>query len=218
MNRAAHENPFRVDRVTRLAFIDEANVIGALAERASAAVVRGAIVGPEGSGKSTLLRALLSVLEARGHRLVRVQLGASATTAELQAAAAMAIESAGGVVAIDGFEQFGWRLRRRVMRRCPRLLVTAHRPLRIPTIVHLQPGPSTLDAILARLLDRVSLATRDFAQERLSARGGDIRATLFDCYDAWAGGTLQAESSVSMEMRVSSTSWSDESAPLPPSR
>ncbi|MGC4030702.1 MAG: ATP-binding protein [Tepidisphaeraceae bacterium] len=195
------ENPFRVDRVSTLPFIG-ANV-PALAE-AFLKLGRAAIVGQHGTGKSTLLRTLGDYLTEAGYEVKHISLPGSATAAERRAALNFSVGARpaspegvdcpsratqasplqnGEVVLFDGFEQLGWLQRRRVLR-WPRLLVTAHAPTRLPTLITLKPTLAELDRVIERLLPDADAEVRSFARAAFVRHRGDVRATLFDLYDA----------------------------------
>lgn len=185
--RPPRANPFRVDRVTTLPYVGDNT--GELAKQ-SLIFGRAAIVGPHGAGKSTLLRAVGDELIARGACVVHVTLPGSADAAARRRGIDAGVSAGDAVLLIDGYEQFTpWQSLR--LRRVGRMLVTAHRPSRLPTLAALRPTPATLDALLDRLLPTVSPATRDVAHAAFARHGGDVRETMMTLYDAWADGTIE---------------------------
>ena len=179
--RSPRDNPFRVDRVTALPFVG--GDVSAIADRLLA-LGRGAIVGPHGVGKSTLMHDVGRMLNERGVRTITVGLSGSASSAERAGAVnAVAAAPPEAFVLFDGYEQLTWPERRRA-RRHARLLVTAHRPTRLPTLLTLRPTTATLDAVLSTLgVAPTAAAHAAFARHR-----GDVRETLMTLYDAWGDG------------------------------
>jgi GTPase SAR1 family protein len=147
---------------------------------------RGAIVGPHGSGKSTLLAALISELTRQGIpcELTRLHDGERS----LPHAAGTFREPC--LQIIDGYEQLGWLSRWRLVLDCRRygtgLLVTSHRPNRLPVLFETAPTLETTQAIVASLLrPGASTITPDDVAAAYSRANGNIRETLFDLYDRY---------------------------------
>jgi hypothetical protein len=150
------------------------------------------IVGPHGSGKSTLLHTLAPHLQAAGwatrwymlngqtHRLPTV-------TFRLAAGPAARL-----LVIVDGFEQLRWWRRRRLIGRCryhgAGLLVTTHRDLGLPTLVHLRPTLDMVQRVVRRLLEGdlpKGLILPTDVQDAFGVTGGNVRETLFRLYDVY---------------------------------
>ena len=185
--RSPRTNPFRVDRVSALSYLggDVSGLIDRLL-----ALGHAAIVGPHGVGKSTLMRAIGDALRERGVTCLAVNLPGSATREQREAALAeiaavdtIAAMNAGTFILLDGYEQLTWPERRRV-RRHRRLLVTAHRCSRLPTLVTLRPTTATLDAVLIAL----AVPPTPAAHAALRRHRGDVRETLMSLYDDWGAG------------------------------
>ncbi|MFM8495513.1 MAG: hypothetical protein ACKOEM_08305 [Planctomycetia bacterium] len=147
-----------------------------------------ALVGPHGSGKTTLLWHLAAALAARGRRVERVRLSDGRGLVLLVAAVIRGV--GGGVVCVDSWERLGrpWADLVRWIARAggTRLLVTAHRPGRLPTLWICRTSPSLLASIVAGLPNGGALVSPEREQQiaevfRLSA--GDIRESLFALYD-----------------------------------
>lgn len=142
---------------------------------------RGQIVGPHGSGKSTLLAALLPHLTGRHVRLNEAEPTLPADVWELPAE---------HLLVIDGFEQLGYRTRRRLRYRPGGLLVTAHRPMGLPTLYRTDVPAETAARVVDRLLppDGRGLLDGYDLVARLRARRGSLREVLFELYDRWEDG------------------------------
>jgi hypothetical protein len=92
------------------------------------------------------------------------------------------------LVIIDGYEQLGWLERLRLARYCRRarlgLLVTAHSPRRIPTLIRLAPDRNLIEQLVADLAARVSTPIKpiDVAASH-ACHGSNVREIFFDLYD-----------------------------------
>ncbi len=149
---------------------------------------RGQIVGPHGSGKSTLLEALIPAIEATGRPVVRV------TLRDAQRRLPVDLRwwalAPGTLLVIDGYEQLPLWQRLRVRWRCRRqklgLLVTCHRPCRLPRVyeaaVDLEIACRVVSHLLAGQTGRIT--PHDVAA-RLAFHKGNLRETLFDLYDLY---------------------------------
>lgn len=187
VGRAAAVNPFSVARVEPGAipyhFPDGLDA-AALAARLAAIGGVGAIVGPHGSGKSTLLETLLPALADHTVRRVRLSTTQRALPLDL-----WPLAGPRPLLVIDGFEQLGWLTRRRVAAACRRsgagLLVTAHRPLGLPTLFRTDVTPAAVAWVLAHLSDADDVPAGYDATARLRARRGSLRDVLFELYDRW---------------------------------
>jgi len=188
MSRPPHENPFRVDRVTTLPYVGHDPI--KLIARFERMGYRGAILGPEGAGKSTLLRLIAERLSDAGVQVAILRLPGSATGSQRkEAVSTCRTIPPATVLLFDGFEQLGFWQRRTVGRRL-RLLVTIHRRCGIPPLSRCRPKEKTIRRLLPILLDEVSAETESAALRAFRIRRGDVRATFFDLYDAWADGRI----------------------------
>ncbi len=146
----------------------------------------GEIVGPHGSGKSTLLAALLPALAAWSPRLVRLN-----TTHRVLPADVWKSPPPGSLQVIDGYEQLGFFTRQLLQRHCRRkgcgLLVTAHRPLGLPTLYRTEVELELAHNLIATLLPPgCEWVLQSFPlRERLRQHQGNLREVLFELYDRW---------------------------------
>ncbi|MEX2175493.1 MAG: hypothetical protein WD872_14110 [Pirellulaceae bacterium] len=164
----------------------------------------GEIIGPHGSGKSTLLASLVSVCQRAGKRIVWRTIrgpgsGPPGPQAEQReevaatfAAATQGAEQWNGdtLLVLDGYEQLGWWTRRRLQSLCRKrgagLLVTAHRPLGLPTIVWLEPTEELAQRVVSKLLPAGDeTIDRDDVLRAFAASGRNLRETLFALYDVY---------------------------------
>lgn len=156
-----------------------------------------ALVGPHGSGKTTLLWHAAAALEARGHRVERVRLFDARGFVGLLAAVIRG--AGGGIVCIDSWEQLRWPwagMVTGIARACgTRLVVTAHRPGRLPTLWTCRTSPSLLASIVARLPNGGwpdSPERQRQIEEAFWHSAGDIRESLFTLYDRFEERTRAA--------------------------
>jgi hypothetical protein len=146
------------------------------------------ILGEHGSGKSTLLQALRSPLEKAGRRveLHVLHAGESRLPFDLSHTRQWGQDTQ---VIVDGYEQLGWYARRWLQRqsrlRNNGLLVTAHRPLRLPLLWKTESTLAVAQAVVSRLLppDQVQAITREDVRRAYAACAGNLRETLFALYD-----------------------------------
>lgn len=178
---AAHDNPFRSERLDALAYRYAPGLDGAaLLARLEALGHRAAIVGPEGSGKTTLSRALERSLAERFQiwRITqrRGQRGLARRLPRLRQ---------DDFVILDGAEQLAsasfWRLRWQT-RAAGGLLVLSHRPERLPTLVTTETSQALLESLVAELTPALACAP-----DALARHGGNIRNALRALYDVYAG-------------------------------
>lgn len=183
----AADNPFSVDRVLRVRYRPREWTWAELLDRLAALRYRAAVVGPEGSGKTTLVEDLGDRLAERGLRpryatLTRQQRRLCPDLLHW-------LDHAGpsDLLCLDGCEQLGpvawWRLRRRC-RRLGGLIITLHRPGRLPTLVTCDTdGPLLLE--LVRELSPDDPCDLAGAEALLRNHDGNIRLALRSLYDQW---------------------------------
>jgi hypothetical protein len=131
-----------------------------LVARLAALGYRGQILGPHGSGKSTLLAALRPLLAAAG-RPIQI---------------------------VDGFEERSlparWKIRAtsRVFGRG--LLVTAHHPVGLPTLIELRPDTALVREIVSKLQANTPSPICDAdIEDSIARRGVNVREVLFDLFN-----------------------------------
>lgn len=151
---------------------------------------RGAIIGPHGSGKSTLLCALRPVIEELGQRVVLVELhdGQRQMPRSLRELGPLP----NTLVVVDGYEQLSWWSKLRLRSGCWRngcgLLVTAHRPVWLPTLLTTTTDPKLAVAVV-RALESGRPETAQLAESEIvqayAMHAGNIREMLFQLYDSY---------------------------------
>jgi hypothetical protein len=147
----------------------------------------GAIVGPHGSGKSTLLESIKPAIAAAGRTVEAISLRDGQRRLPREFFATWANDS-NRVVIIDGYEQLGWPARLHLSLRCfatgSGLLVTSHKPIRIPTLIRLSPNQQLVEQLVDDLCAEVSTTiTRADIAASHACHGSNVREILFDLYD-----------------------------------
>lgn len=145
----------------------------------------GQIIGPHGTGKSTLLQTLAPEWRAAGRDVVYFTQRQGETRLREPAADPW---TANTLVVVDGYEQLGWRARRRLGFRCCRqrsgLLVTAHSSVGLPTLWETRPSLALAQSVAARLLSgHPPLISAADVREAFERHAGNLRETLFHLYD-----------------------------------
>lgn len=143
---------------------------------------RGAVVGAHGSGKTTLLEELAVHLSGD---IVWVRLNA-----EIDRPAVTALEvlnhgiGPGHTILIDGAEQLSyrswWRVRRRI-RSAGTIVITSHRPGRLPTIHECTTDLALLEELVRELAP--DAAAREDLEALFLRNNGDLRLCLRELYD-----------------------------------
>lgn len=184
---AARDNPFAVQRLHALPYRLEGTTWGALLARFEALGRRAAVVAPHGHGKTTFLDAFLPRLA--GLRIRRVALhDGERRLSRAHRQALFRDPSPEDLLVVDGAEQLGrlaglhlaWKARA-----AAGLLVTTHRPGRLPTLHECRTSPELLAGLLRELAGEA--AARVGAEELYARHGGDLREAFFELYDRWAG-------------------------------
>ena len=189
--RPARRNPFRVSRVLQLRYRLGGNERQELLERLARLHHRAALVGPQGSGKTTLLEDLERHFEGRGWPIVRVRLRLERR--EPTAAEWARLESLGSrdLVTVDGVEQLSWWRWRRIeklSRGAAGLLITSHRPGRLPTLRRHRTSVRLLRELVTRLVGAEEVEALGPELDRLFAiHRGNLRSCLRSLYDRCAG-------------------------------
>jgi hypothetical protein len=186
----ACDNPFRVQRLSALAYRLDGTSWEALLARAERLGWRAALVGPEGHGKSTLLAELgARIAEARGLevRAATLRRGERRLPAA-ESARLLGALAARHLVLVDGAQELAppeWRALLAASAAAAGLFVTTHAPGLLPTLHECRTTP----ALLEDLLRELAPAARDAlpsARELHERHRGNVRDALLEAYDAMA--------------------------------
>lgn len=183
-------NPFST-RFTRPGSIPPLDASGelvdvtALADRIPAPGGCGAISAPHGHGKTSLLLAILERVAARGKPTALVRVGSPRDAWRVLAVVARTAPHT--VVGIDGWDRMWFAVMPAVrlvaICRGASLLVTTHRPGRLPVLARCETSRDLLSAIVDRLPDHGGLIDATDIDDAFSRHGGNVREALYDLYD-----------------------------------
>ncbi len=190
----ARRNPFATERVTRIPFrFEQGNWISHL-NLLRDLEYRAAIVGPQGSGKTTLLGELEGQLAVLAEReTIYLFLSRDKLEQKQILESALSENLAGKILLVDGIERLPVFERLslfRASRDAGGLIVTAHRPMRLPpfrlpTWIRTQTSELVLDYVLSEL-SMDSPDVRAAGQTSYQRRKGNLREVLRDLYDRHA--------------------------------
>lgn len=186
----ARDNPFRTEQVLRVRYRLAPEAWDRLLDRLESFGRRAAIVGPQGSGKTTLLEDLAPRLRERGFAVRDLRLDTETPRFEPGVLDGLfASLGSRDVILFDGAEQLGWlawsRFERRA-RAAAGLVITGHRPGRLPSLLETSTSPELLDDIVREILGgRAPESTRSLFEKH----GGNLREALRELYDQFAGAT-----------------------------
>ncbi len=186
----ARLNPFRVSRILQQRYRLDDRGWSALFDRLDLLEHRGALVGPEGSGKTTLLEEFEQRLEARGWQVVGLRLYRGARQLSRSEWERLERATQNDLITLDGAEQLGWwRWRRleRLSRGAGGLLITTHRPGRLPCLHEHRTSLGLLTDLVADLVGREKSRALETELARLfELHQGNLRDCLRALYDQWA--------------------------------
>lgn len=176
------DNPFASRRIDTLAFRFRESGLDELLSGLSVNRGRGAVVGPHGTGKTTLVDALAEHLEGD---VVRIRLGADTERPFESAFRSLPRRiTPRHAVILDGAEQLGWWPWMRILRQlrpAGTLVITSHRPGRLPTVYECRTDPALLSELVAELapemIDEVDL------EDLFHRHSGNIRSCFRELYD-----------------------------------
>jgi GTPase SAR1 family protein len=187
----ARDNPFRTDRVLEVRYRPLRGTWDDLLANLHALRCRAAIVGPQGSGKTTLLEDLAPRLRERGYSVRELRLDTETprfAPGFLDRFVASLTPS--DVVLFDGAEQLGpiaWRLFLHRSRAAAGLVITGHRPGRLPTLVETATTPELLAALVAQILGDEAREVEPILPDLYARHEGNLRDALRELYDRYAG-------------------------------
>jgi len=190
--RAANENPYRAQRIEALAFRGPGFSWDGLLARLGELAYQGAVVGPHGGGKTTLLLELAARLETAGKSTAYIFMNEATPRDAWEGSLQAAVEERAFVI-IDGAEQLKWWAWRRVLqqaRACSGLVISCHRPGRLPTLWTVTPTPALLLELIEVLSGPPSPEVRATAEEAWRRHDGNIREVFATLYDRWADGVI----------------------------
>jgi hypothetical protein len=186
----ARDNPFRSERIEQLNYRLAGATWSDLLSRLEGFGFRAAIVGRHGTGKTTLLEQLAPRLAARGWRTRLLRLGTAqrAMGFRLCCGLSAGVESQ-DILLVDGAEQLsamGWWRFCRASRNAGGVIITVHRPGRLPTLYECRSSVELLAELAGELLRLPAGEVRAEAEVLFERHGGDLREALRGWYDRLA--------------------------------
>lgn len=193
----ARDNPFRTDRIGRLAFRHPTLPIDAIHACLLGLGRRAAIVGPHGSGKTTLLRELGARMEGDNYRVRRWFLNAQSPVPSTRTLVNEARTlGARDVLLVDGaghLPRVAWWCVARACRRSGGLLVTTHAEGLLPTLVETRTSFDLLTELTEELTGASAQPLLPLLEELREAHRGNLRDVFLGLYDLAARGDPRLE-------------------------
>jgi hypothetical protein len=185
----ARDNPFRTELLLRVRYRFRHISWPDLLQRCEQLNYRAALVGPRGSGKTTLLEDLDPKLREQGFETHWVRLNEehslqSGILRELCSALTNRL-----IILFDGAEQLNWldwQTFKRRTRHVAGLIVTVHKPQRLPTLLECRTAPELLAEIIAELLGPQANQLPLRPEHLFHKHQGNLREALRECYDWFA--------------------------------
>ena len=187
------ENPFRVGCIEALGYRAPDFSWEGFLGRLAALGYWGAVVGPHGSGKTTLLLEAQGRLASRGVRVAFRLLNDLVPGKRRQVLRWVEALPGDTVLFLDGAEQLDfvtWRLLCWRARRLRGLVVTVHRPGRLPTVYETGTGTALLRGLLEELVPGEAAFWWPRAQGHYARCGGNVREVFLALYDDCARGVV----------------------------
>ena len=186
----ARDNPFRTDRVLEVRYRPLRGSWDDLLAKLHALRYRAAVVGPQGSGKTTLLEDLAPRLRDRGYTVRELRLDTETPRfAPDFLDRYVASLTPSDVVLFDGAEQLGslgWSRFERGTRAAAGLVITAHRPGRLPSLIETSTSPELLQGLVEQILGERSTDLRPLLPALFERHRGNLREALRELYDRYA--------------------------------
>ena len=189
----ARENPFAAQRIEQLRYDWQDGSWQRLFERLAALGHRGALVGPQGAGKTTLLLELGERLNEAGWCVRRLRLSRDpAADSSRRLRDFVTGLDARHFLLLDSAEQLGWPrwywFARRA-RSAGGLVITTHRPGRLPTLHDCRTSPELARQLVSQLWGSDEL--RPLVDQLFRHYRGNVRDVLRALYDLAAADEIR---------------------------
>lgn len=205
----ARDNPFRTESILRVRYRLPGIEWDQLLGRCEQLQYRAALVGACGSGKTTLLEDLEPKLRAKGFETVRLRLNQQSSLHERWS---LSKTTSRQFLLFDGTEQLNWvawQFFKWRTRRAAGLIITTHKPGRLPTLWNCKTSARLLSDIMAEVLAGSRFTPPADPAHLFLKHKGNLREALRECYDLVARGERD-ESTASVVVRFFS-----DTAPCP---
>ena len=149
----------------------------------------GQIIGPHGSGKSTLLAALVPRIREVGKNVLHLELQDGTKQLPIDDTQLEKMDS-NTVLAIDGFEQLSFWVRRKIKNRSTAqhfgTIIIAHESYDYPDLYKTSHDLDVAKMLVAKLLqNNIVQISETTVEEHFHANGGNLREMLFSLYDVY---------------------------------
>jgi hypothetical protein len=186
----ARDNPFAVERIEAVRYRPLHTTGADLLLRLGVMNYRAALVGPEGSGKTTLLEDLQRALTKKGRRTRLVFVNDTRPLSGPRRRQLLADVDPDEVVFFDGADALPrsvwlW-VKRRLLHEAAGLVITAHQPGLLPTLLDCYTTPQLLRQIVDTLQPRHRPVPPELLDDLYHHHHGNIRDCLRDLYDLFA--------------------------------
>ncbi|MBM4026951.1 MAG: hypothetical protein FJ280_16350 [Planctomycetes bacterium] len=186
----AKDNPFAVERVHAIRYRLQNTTFERLLVRLHDMNYRGAIVGPEGSGKTTLLEDLRQRLEQEGFKTRLIFVNDTCPLDTPACRRLLAEMTRDQIVLLDGADlirRSDWAIMKRyTITHAYGVVITAHHPGRLPTLLECTTSPELLREIVAELLPQGHPIPAELLDSLYQRHQGNLRACLRELYDLYA--------------------------------
>ena len=187
----ARDNPFAVERVQTIRYRPLDTTFDEILVRLHELNYRAAIIGPEGSGKTTLLEDLQEILRQKGLRTNLIFVNDTSPLDSPACRRLLAELTRDTILLLDGADLIrrgDWSLlKHHTITHAYGLIITAHRPGLLPTLLECSTSPALLREIVNELQPQDHALTTEFLDRLHERHQGNLRACLRDLYDVYAG-------------------------------
>ncbi|MBN2138232.1 MAG: hypothetical protein JW720_10525 [Sedimentisphaerales bacterium] len=186
----ARDNPFSVERIEKIRYRPLHTTFDSLLLRLEELDYRAAITGPQGAGKTTLLEDIRDHLDRTGRKTAAIFINDMSPLTRPARKRFLASLTGREIVFIDGADSLNtltWlAFKRAILKRAAGLVITAHQPTSLPSLIECATTVDLFRSIVADLLPedvRLDSQTIDRAFER---HAPNIRIALRQLYDTCA--------------------------------
>jgi hypothetical protein len=186
----ARDNPFAADRVDRIRYRFTETPLDELLACLEELNYRAAIIGPEGSGKTTLLESLQQAFEGKCQRTKLVFVNDTYPLPEAECRRVLSELTPQEIVLLDGADAMrrsSWTLfRRHTVSHAAGLIVTAHRPGLLPTLIECITTPTLFKYLVTTLIPKGFPISPSLLDDLHRRHEGNLRACFRELYDLCA--------------------------------
>lgn len=186
----ARDNLFAVERIEKIRYKPQDTTLDELLTCLEQMKYSAAIIGPDGSGKTTLLEDIASALEERGKQIKSVFVNDTNQISWKDSRNLFMEIASDQIVFLDGADSLSrmtWpALKRGVLRKAAGLIVTAHKPGLMPTLIECTTTPDLFRRIVSEITDGACEFNPSQLDQIYHRHNGNIRNALRELYDIFA--------------------------------